>query len=165
MLSFWIWADPAGPVHVFKRPANVLDDRGATGFLHKRRVKSGQAVAFNLLRFGYDLWYECYKHIVFIMFLAEREGFEPSMGYQPIHTFQACSFGRSDTSPGGRWRWRTSHTPAPESAATVLPPGLTGLTTVRREGADTATIDSTAQGGDPNGFGGGLTERAVYIPS
>ena len=67
--------------------------------------------------------------------MAEREGFEPSMGYQPIHTFQACSFGRSDTSPWGLaasqpadprhriWRYRCSL------------PGLTGLTSYRREGA------------------------------
>ncbi len=31
--------------------------------------------------------------------LAVREGFEPSMPFD-IHTFQACSFDRSDTSPG-----------------------------------------------------------------
>ena len=30
--------------------------------------------------------------------MAEREGFEPSMAFT-IHTFQACSFDRSDTSP------------------------------------------------------------------
>ena len=33
------------------------------------------------------------------MYMAEREGFEPSMSYKPIHTFQACSFNHSDTSP------------------------------------------------------------------
>ena len=33
-----------------------------------------------------------------LRFLAEREGFEPSMRFR-IHTFQACSFGLSDTSP------------------------------------------------------------------
>ena len=32
--------------------------------------------------------------------LAEREGFEPSVRYSRTHTFQACSFDRSDTSPG-----------------------------------------------------------------
>ena len=31
--------------------------------------------------------------------LAEREGFEPSIRYERIHAFQACSFDRSDTSP------------------------------------------------------------------
>ena len=31
--------------------------------------------------------------------LAEREGFEPSIRYKRIHTFQACSFSHSDTSP------------------------------------------------------------------
>ncbi len=30
--------------------------------------------------------------------MAVREGFEPSMPFD-IHTFQACSFDRSDTSP------------------------------------------------------------------
>src|SRR3569833_555735 len=32
--------------------------------------------------------------------LAEREGFEPSVRFWRTHTFQACSFDRSDTSPG-----------------------------------------------------------------
>ncbi len=32
-------------------------------------------------------------------YMAEREGFEPSIRYQRIHTFQACSFNHSDTSP------------------------------------------------------------------
>ncbi len=77
--------------------------------------------------------------------MAEREGFEPSMGYEPIHTFQACSFGRSDTSPVSRWRWPYSRTPVPESVATAAPfqalPSLTGLTPVRRGGTGTATID------------------------
>ena len=31
--------------------------------------------------------------------LAEREGFEPSVHFWRTHTFQACSFNRSDTSP------------------------------------------------------------------
>ncbi len=31
--------------------------------------------------------------------LAEREGFEPSIRDYRIHTFQACSFSHSDTSP------------------------------------------------------------------
>ena len=31
--------------------------------------------------------------------LAVREGFEPSIRYERIHAFQACSFNRSDTSP------------------------------------------------------------------
>ncbi len=30
---------------------------------------------------------------------AEREGFEPSIPFWSIHTFQACSFDHSDTSP------------------------------------------------------------------
>ena len=35
----------------------------------------------------------------FVFELAEREGFEPSIGYSPIHTFQACSLNHSDISP------------------------------------------------------------------
>ena len=31
--------------------------------------------------------------------MAEREGFEPSIPLWGIHTFQACSFDHSDTSP------------------------------------------------------------------
>ena len=31
--------------------------------------------------------------------LAVKEGFEPSIRYKRIHTFQACSFNHSDTSP------------------------------------------------------------------
>lgn len=30
---------------------------------------------------------------------SEREGFEPSIRYERIHAFQACSFNRSDISP------------------------------------------------------------------
>ncbi len=60
--------------------------------------------------------------------LAEREGFEPSKSY-PLHTFQACSFDRSDTSPTDSNLTvpmelavtQSSHTPAHESAATVAP--------------------------------------------
>ena len=53
--------------------------------------------------------------------MAEREGFEPSKSC-PLHTFQACSFDRSDTSPDLKWvATQSSHTPAPESATTVAP--------------------------------------------
>ncbi len=31
--------------------------------------------------------------------VAVRTGFEPVIGYSPIHAFQACSFSHSDTSP------------------------------------------------------------------
>ena len=34
--------------------------------------------------------------------LAVKEGFEPSIRYKRIHTFQACSLSHSDTSPFGR---------------------------------------------------------------
>ena len=29
------------------------------------------------------------------LFLAEKEGFEPSMSYQPIHEFQSCAINRA----------------------------------------------------------------------
>ena len=32
--------------------------------------------------------------------MADREGFEPSNGYQPLHTFQACALNHSATCPG-----------------------------------------------------------------
>jgi hypothetical protein len=31
--------------------------------------------------------------------LAERRGFEPRIGYEPIHAFQACDFNHSSISP------------------------------------------------------------------
>ena len=31
--------------------------------------------------------------------MAERVGFEPTVGDKPTHNFQSCSFGLSDTSP------------------------------------------------------------------
>ena len=31
--------------------------------------------------------------------MAVREGFEPAKRYERLHTFQACSFSHSDTSP------------------------------------------------------------------
>ena len=57
--------------------------------------------------------------------MAEREGFEPSMRCR-IHTFQACSFDRSDTSPGFARPLRVaavrpSRIPAHALAATVAP--------------------------------------------
>lgn len=35
------------------------------------------------------------------MFLAERGGFEPPIGYEPIHAFQACDLNHSSISPDG----------------------------------------------------------------
>ena len=35
------------------------------------------------------------------LFFAETEGFEPSIPFGGIHTFQACSFNHSDKSPWG----------------------------------------------------------------
>jgi hypothetical protein len=34
-----------------------------------------------------------------MLYLAEREGFEPSIRYKRIHAFQACAFSHSATSP------------------------------------------------------------------
>jgi hypothetical protein len=34
-------------------------------------------------------------------FLAERGGFEPPIGYEPIHAFQACDLNHSSISPDG----------------------------------------------------------------
>ena len=67
------------------------------------------------------------------VFLAERVGFEPTIGYSPIHAFQACAFNRSAISPaaiGANYRCacehcdRTAHgaTSSPEPAA-PFPPG------------------------------------------
>src|SRR5215217_7486495 len=37
----------------------------------------------------------------FSYFLAERGGFEPPVGYEPIHAFQACDLNHSSISPDG----------------------------------------------------------------
>ena len=80
--------------------------------------------------------------------MAERVGFEPTKSY-PLHTFQACSFDRSDTSPvrfsgllcdcgaSCRFRWWQ---PNPAHLGTQIRcyrcslPGLAGFTTYRCEG-------------------------------
>ena len=38
---------------------------------------------------------------LFTGFLAERGGFEPPIGYEPIHAFQACDLNHSSISPDG----------------------------------------------------------------
>ena len=35
------------------------------------------------------------------VYLAERGGFEPPIGYEPIHAFQACDLNHSSISPDG----------------------------------------------------------------
>jgi hypothetical protein len=76
--------------------------------------------------------------IDFIAQVAEREGFEPSMSYQPIHTFQACSLNRSDTSP--ETGLKLAVTPIQPHLGTRVRccrcslPGLTGFTAYRCEG-------------------------------
>ena len=52
--------------------------------------------------------------------LAEREGFEPSIRCR-IHTFQACSFDRSDTSPGGNSIWVATQPATPRHPNPLLP--------------------------------------------
>ncbi len=64
--------------------------------------------------------------------MAEREGFEPSIRGYRIHTFQACSFNHSDTSPG-----RQARKGKPESGAlqmTVIPCLLTDQWMVKSKG-------------------------------
>jgi hypothetical protein len=51
------------------------------GYLLRQKAKSHLAVAF------------------YIQFLAERRGFEPRLGYEPKHAFQACDLNHSSISP------------------------------------------------------------------
>ena len=39
------------------------------------------------------------KPLAGLFILAERAGFEPAVGYEPTHAFQACDLNRSSTSP------------------------------------------------------------------
>ncbi len=55
--------------------------------------------------------------------MAEREGFEPSIRCYRIHTFQACSFNHSDTSPENLFVYRSIRSrglPTTEHAACSL---------------------------------------------
>jgi hypothetical protein len=84
-------------------------------------------------------------------FVAEREGFEPSIRCR-IHTFQACSFDRSDTSPG-RVATQTSHTPAHESVATVAPfRAWRGSRHIVARGPEWVTIDRKGRYGSEIGL-------------
>jgi hypothetical protein len=82
-------------------------------------------------------------------YVAEREGFEPSKSY-PLHTFQACSFDRSDTSPGGN--------PDQPHLGTRLGcyrcslPGLAEFTTVVARGPEWVTIEGGYANGDLAGW-------------
>ncbi|MDB5772526.1 MAG: hypothetical protein JWM42_2900 [Burkholderia sp.] len=52
---------------------------------------------------GVGLWVDSFNHIetrTSIDMLAERRGFEPRIGYEPIHAFQACDLNHSSISPG-----------------------------------------------------------------
>ena len=57
--------------------------------------------------------------------MAEREGFEPSIRCSRIHTFQACSFNHSDTSP------EPARTPVPGRAAKGKPTRPGGANGIR----------------------------------
>src|SRR3984893_5105135 len=43
--------------------------------------------------------------------VAERVGFEPTIGYSPIHAFQACAFNRSAISPSRTGRKFSGYRP------------------------------------------------------
>src|SRR3546814_20564086 len=56
--------------------------------------------------------------------MAEREGFEPSNGFSPLHTFQACPFDHSATTPLA-WpssRGKATHKAALTNSRGVYPP-------------------------------------------
>ena len=67
------------------------------------------------------------------MFLAEDEGFEPSIGF-PIHAFQACALGRYANPPAPFWAGEKSigayNYDSPQILRAALPcrtpPGLEG---------------------------------------
>ena len=66
----------------------------------------------------------------YALYLAEREGFEPSVRYHRTHDFQSCSLSRSDTSPSeylisiNYTAHYVKHFFPPENAVTIcnLPP-------------------------------------------
>ena len=73
------------------------------------------------------------RRVPLFVLLAEREGFEPSMGYSPIHTFQACSFSRSDTSPIG-WQPKPATPRRSSRLLPLLPSGSDGIHNVSSRG-------------------------------
>jgi hypothetical protein len=89
--------------------------------MHRKRINistvlAGQRVGIKEVDEGiwivsfmhYDLGYRTQRR------LAERVGFEPTIGYSPIHAFQACAFNRSAISPSRSAR--NSSEPALRSA-------------------------------------------------
>ena len=67
-------------------------------------------------------------------FVGGEGGIRTLDGCYPIHTFQACSFNRSDTSPIKGGNPNQPHPGARVSCCRCSLPGLTGFTTYRREG-------------------------------
>ena len=61
---------------------------------------------------GVDMWVPGCHPLETLMkqgLLAERAGFEPAVGYEPTHAFQACDLNRSSISPEPRiLAWRRS---------------------------------------------------------
>ena len=62
--------------------AEIKNDR-------QKKTTRGQVVCANFMYFSLD----------FFKKMAEEKGFEPSIGYEPIHAFQACDFNHSSTPP------------------------------------------------------------------
>ncbi len=61
--------------------------------LKKRLENKKPASALGLRRVFEHLW------ILKNVFLAEKGGFEPPVGYEPTHAFQACDLNHSSISP------------------------------------------------------------------
>jgi hypothetical protein len=85
---------------VTKRSQSSGDDWGQTEAIRRHLKQKSRLFTgcFASVRFCYpvdDFAKAPYKSRC----LAEREGFEPSLGYYPKHAFQACDLNRSSTSP------------------------------------------------------------------
>ncbi len=92
--SFCIWLrsrDSLGPsMALALRAARCAVQNGYPAVLSNQRVLTKAAPSTTYKKTA--------TRAVFL-YLAEREGFEPSIRGYRIHTFQACSFSHSDTSP------------------------------------------------------------------
>lgn len=79
-------------------PLSVLTYKG--GFGHVPRPRRGlQAVAFRIPRACALSPLNKMPACAGICYLAEKGGFEPPVGYEPTHAFQACDLNHSSTSP------------------------------------------------------------------
>ena len=92
--SFCIWLrsrDSLGPsMALALRAARCVVQNGYPAVLSNPRV---------LTKASPSTTYKKTATRAVFLYLAEREGFEPSIRGYRIHTFQACSFSHSDTSP------------------------------------------------------------------